>query len=399
MTGNDSTTEKKPLESQGGDGVRMIFRFDDFELDSARFELRHGGTARHIEPLVFDLILFFARNPGRVIGRDEIIDQVWSGRVVSDATVSSCVKSARKALGDDGNRQGYLETVRGRGFRFTADVLAADGDAAANSVVDGADGAPADAPSGLSAAPMSRTDRPVLAVLPFDNLSAGVDDYFADGLTEDIITNLSRFRDLRVIAGNSSFRFRERDVGLSEFCTGIGAQFGVVGTVRRAGGRVRITAQLIEAATGVHLWADSYDRDMEDIFAVQDEVTRTIAATLGVKIQDVALQHALRKGPAELDAYDCVLRARRYTATLSTDAHAEARDLLEQAIRLDPSSADAHALLANVYLAEYRFDANPLPDPVDRAQTMAEIAVGLDGQNAYARCWLAVVHIFRGENE
>ena len=169
MTGNDSTTEKKPLESQGGDGVRMIFRFDDFELDSARFELRHGGTARHIEPLVFDLILFFARNPGRVIGRDEIIDQVWSGRVVSDATVSSCVKSARKALGDDGNRQGYLETVRGRGFRFTADVLAADRDAAANSDVDGADGAPANAPANALENPPVADDRPGIASSPWSS--------------------------------------------------------------------------------------------------------------------------------------------------------------------------------------------------------------------------------------
>ena len=138
---------------------------------------------------------------------------------------------------------------------------------------------------------------------------------------------------------------------------------------------------------------------MEDIFAVQDEVTRMIAATLGVKIQDVALQRALKKSRAELDAYDCVLRARPYTSMLSAAMHAEARDLLEAAIAQDPGYADAHALLANVYLAEHRFDANPRPDPIGRALLMAEKATRLDPQNAYARCWLAIVHFFRREND
>jgi tetratricopeptide (TPR) repeat protein len=169
--------------------------------------------------------------------------------------------------------------------------------------------------------------------------------------------------------------------------------------VRRAGGRVRITAQLIDAATGVHVWAERYDREMEDIFALQDEVTRTIAATLGVKLQDAALTRALRKSPAELDAYDCVLHARRYTSLLSTEMHAQARDHLEKAVALDPNSAEAHALLANVYLAEHRFDANPRPDPIGRALKMAQTATRLDPQDAYAHCWLAIVHFFRGEND
>jgi TolB-like protein len=384
----------------------MIYRLGEFSLDSDRFELRLNGAVQHVEPLVFDMILFLSRNPGRVISRDEIIENVWGGRIVSEATISGCVKSVRKALGDSGDRQTYLETVRGRGFRFAADVSAeaSETDAAnmGGEFTDDSDvSRVANSPAPGDGLPKGtiRTEKPVLAVLPFDNLSADVDDYFADGLTEDIITNLSRFRELLVIGRTSSFQFRERKVGLPEFCAALGAGFAVIGTVRRAGGRVRITAQLIDAVTGFHLWADSYDRDMEDIFAVQDEVTRTIAATLGVKMQDVALQQALGKGPAELDAYDCVLRARRYTARLSADLHAEARDLLEKAIQLDPNNADAHALLANVYLAEHRFDANPRPDPITRALDMAQIAIHLDGQNAYARCWLAIVHFFRGEND
>jgi TolB-like protein len=367
----------------------VIYRFDDFELDTQGFELRQSGRPRHVEPLVFDLLAFLARNAGRVIGRDEVVDQVWKGRVVSDATISSAVKSARKALGDSGDSQNYIRTVRGRGFQFAGKVLAAGRPAEG-----GSDEAAAALPRGRVAA-----DKPVLVVLPFDNLSADVDAYFADGLTEDIITNLSRFRDLLVIARTTAFQFRNREVTLSAFCAELHAGYAVEGSVRRTPGRVRITAQLIDAASGVHLWADAYDREMADILAVQDEVTRIIAATLGVKLQDMALQCSLRKSPAELDAYDCVLRARRYTATLSPEMHAEARDLLERAVQLDPSSADAHALLANVYLAEHRFNANPRPDPIGRALAMAQTAIRLDPQSAYARCWLAIVHFFRHEND
>lgn len=242
-------------------------------------------------------------------------------------------------------------------------------------------------------------EKPILAVLPFANLSAGDDEYFADGLTEDIITTLARFRELIVVGRASTFRFKGQAMDLSEVREQLRADYVVQGTVRRVAGRVRVTAQLVDPSSGFHVWADKYDRDMEDIFAVQDEVTRTIAATLGVTLQDVATQRALKKSPGELGAYDSVLRARRYTSLLRADVHAEARDLLEKAIGLDPDHAEAHALLVNVYLAEHRFGANPRPDPIGRALAAAEKATALDPQSAYARCWLGIVHFFRGEND
>lgn len=156
--------------------------------------------------------------------------------------------------------------------------------------------------------------------------------------------------------------------------------------------------QLVDGTTCVQLWGDRYDREFADIFELQDELTHRIAATLGVQVQDVSLQRALSKSPAELDAWDCMLRARRYTSMLSAGMHAEARDLLEKALELDPLSSDAHALLANVYLGEHRFEMNPRPNPIGRALTHALSAVQLDPRNAYARCWLAIVHFFRGEN-
>jgi TolB-like protein len=242
--------------------------------------------------------------------------------------------------------------------------------------------------------------RPVIAALPFANMSRSEDDeYFADGLTEDIITALSRFRELSVIARNSTFQYKGRAVDVGQAGRELGAGYVLEGSVRRAANRVRITAQLIQCSDGTHVWADRYDRDMEDIFAVQDEVTQKIAAALGVRLQDAARELALRKSPADLNAYDCVLRARRYTVTLAEEEHARARDLLEKAIALDPAYADAYAMLANVYLAEHRFNHNPRPDPIGRAMAMAQKAIELDPQNAYARCWLAIVHFFRHENE
>jgi TolB-like protein len=374
----------------------MRFRFGDFELAAERYELSRNGKVLHVEPLVFDLILFLARHPGRVVSRDDIVEGVWQGRLVSEATIDGCIKSARRVLGDSGDRQSYIRTVRGRGFEFAAAVTVLDEEPPHEvSSREQTDERLVD-PGG---SPLATAPRPVLAVFPFANQSAEEDGYFADGLTEDIVTNLARFRDLRVIAAGSTLQFKGRSIHVPEFCRQMGAAYVVQGSVRRAAGRVRITVQLMDGISCVQLWGDRYDREMGDIFDLQDELTRRIAATLGVRLQDVSLERAMAKGPLELDSYDCVLRARRYTSALSAEMHAEARDLLERAVELDPLSSDAHALLANVYLAEHRFEMNPRPDPIGRALTHALRATELDPRNAYARCWLAIVHFFRGENE
>jgi len=378
----------------------MRYRFGEFELATERYELTRNGAVLHVEPLVFDLILFLSRHPGRVVSRHEIVDGVWRGRLVSEATIDGCIKSARRILGDSGDNQSYIRTVRGRGFEFAAQVVALDeGHPAIDSSREQTQASPPEHVPDTGGSPFGTATRPVLAVFPFSNQSAEADDYFADGLTEDIITNLSRFRDLRVIAAGSTLQFKGRPIDVPEFCRQMRAVYVVQGSVRRAAGRVRITVQFIDGASCVQLWSDRYDRELGDIFDLQDELTRRIAATLGVKLQDVSLERAMAKGPLALDSYDCVLRARRYTSALSAEMHAEARDLLERAVALDPLSSDAHALLANVYLAEHRFEMNPRPDPIGRALTHALRATQLDPRNAYARCWLAIVHFFRGENE
>lgn len=390
----------------------MIFRFGSFDLDSAMYELRCDGSPVAIEPQAFDVLLHLIRNRDRVVPRDDLIAAVWEGRVVSDTTLSSSIFAIRRAVGDTGEMQNVIRTVPRRGFRFVAEVTAEAEETSAEGIEGGNTQHPETYPAQATDSSASRaevalikpfrTDRitaiPILVVLPFKIASEGLDEYFCDGLTEDVISNLTHFRDLRVIASGSSFQFKTREIPLSEIADKLGADYIVDGSVRRHGDRLRIAVQLIEAASGTCLWADRYDRQLEEIFAVQDAVTHMIVASLGVKTQNAALSRALRKSPSELDAYDCLLRARGYTATLNENAHAESRDLLEKAVRLDPNYAEAYALLANVYLAEYRFDANPRPNSIDRALSMALKATELDPESAYARCWLAIVHYFRKDN-
>lgn len=391
----------------------MIYRFGEYNIDTAVFELRVNGAHVSIEPQVFNLLVHLIENRDHVVSKEDLIATIWDGRSISDTTLSSGIFAARRAVGDTGEAQAVIQTIARRGFRFVGSVTA-NNPYGSEAVQASGDELPLDTPESTtninaeSSPPATKTTRqdafpktitPVLAVLPFKNLSTGLDEYFCDGLTEDIIANLTHFRELRVISSSSSFRFKDRSINLSQLALRLNADYIVDGSVRRAGDTLRITVQLIDATTGFSIWADQYNRTMEDIFAVQDEATRMIAASLGVKLQDAALTRALKKSPTELDAYDCLLRARQYTSTLSPKMHFEARDLLEKAIKLDNSYADAYALLANVYLAEHRFDANPRPNSIGRALKMAQKATSLDPQNAYAHCWLAIAHFFLGEND
>lgn len=362
----------------------MIYRFDKSVLDTDRLELARNGRLVEMEPQVFAVLALLLERRDQVVTKETLTETVWGGRSISDAALNSRIHAARRAVGDDGKKQSHIRTYRGRGFRFVAETIREGNPPAALTTIEGA---------------TSIMRRSAVAVLPFENLSGDADEeYFAYGLTEDIIANLSRFRDLAVIARNSTFKFKGEGSAATDIAKKLGARYIVEGSVSRAGGRVRIAVQLIDTATELYLWADRFERDLGDIFAVQDEVTRKIGATLGIRLQGAAMERTLKKQPSELDAYDCVLRARRFTSSLNEKTHFEARDLLERAVQFDPQYGDAYALLANVYLAEHRFDLNVLPDSLSRALAMAQKATEVDPQNAYAHCWLAIVHFFRGEN-
>jgi adenylate cyclase len=189
-----------------------------------------------------------------------------------------------------------------------------------------------------------RVDKPAIAVLPFDNMSGEPEqEFFADGMTEDIITELSRFRELFVISRNSSFKYKGRPVEVQKFARELGVQYVVEGSVRKIGRRVRITVQLIDAETDCHVWAERYDRDLEDIFAIQDEVTSAIAATLPGRVESASRDRAGRKTTDNMAAYECVLAGKQLHHRSNREDNLRAQALLDRAIALDPNYAHAHA--------------------------------------------------------
>ena len=254
-------------------------------------------------------------------------------------------------------------------------------------------------PATSSAATLALPDKPSIAVLPFTNLSGDPEQqYFSDGITEDIITELSRFRSLFVIARNSSFAFKGKSMRVQDIARELGVAYVVEGSVRRVADRVRITAQLIDAGSGNHLWAERYDRDMHDIFALQEDVARSVASTISGKVEAVGRDRAVRLSPSELRAYDLVLRAKVLTTKYTKANNAQALACAERAIALDPSSARAHAHAAWCHFFDYMAcwtadRANALA----KAFALARRAVELDETDSFARCLLGVVHLFRRE--
>lgn len=228
-----------------------------------------------------------------------------------------------------------------------------------------------------SASPPPLADKPSIAVLPFENMSGDPEhQYFSDGITEDIITELSRFRHLFVIARNSSFVFRDKPVEVGEIGRRLGVRYLVEGSVRRAGDRIRITAQLIDTNSGVHLWADRYDRELKDLFAVQDEVAHTVASTLADRVSSAAMGHARRKSTDSLTAYDCYLRGLDHYQHFTDEDMARARELLERAIALDPGFSHAYAYLAFIHIEEWYETGSSMA--LDTAYKLARKAVALD---------------------
>jgi adenylate cyclase len=243
---------------------------------------------------------------------------------------------------------------------------------------------------------------PVVAVLPFENLSRDPDqEYFSDGLTDDIITALSRFKDLFVIARNSTFRYKGQAVDVRQVNRQLGARYVLEGSVQRAGETLRVTAQLLDAKDGTHLWAETYDRELSasSIFTVQDEITErvvgTIASVHGV-ISRARVAEVKAKPTDSLDAYECALRANAYWRDNAIPAeHEKVRDALERAVKSDPAYADAWAWLAIIYVDEYRHNYNPRPDPLDRALEAARRAVAADPTSQGAHNALAAVYFYR----
>ncbi|QIG46803.1 tetratricopeptide repeat protein [Nordella sp. HKS 07] len=240
-------------------------------------------------------------------------------------------------------------------------------------------------------------DKPSIAVLPFTNMSGDPEQqYFADGITEDIITELSRARGLFVTARNSSFSYRDKAVDVRRIAHELSVRYVVEGSVRRMAGRIRITAQLIDAVSGNHVWSERFDRSIDDLFAIQDELIQTIVATITGRLEDAEIWNSSRKRTGSLSAYDCLLRGIEQLRAYGPEVNRRARELFEQAVALDPQYALAHAYLALSLVIESGYFS--APDAIkQRALESAVTAVGLDPRESRCHIFLGQIHRFRSE--
>ncbi len=307
------------------DPAAPTYRFGAFELDFDRAELRRDGARVELQRKPLQLLLYLAQHRDRVVSNRDLLDQVWADVTVSENALTSAVRDVRRALGDEGRSPRFIQNLRGHGYRFIAEV-----EDVPRSVVGPprryrrhliAVGVLLGAAVALALGFYFRPGRPVsaltgpsltaIAVLPFENLSGDPEqEYFVDGMTEDLITRLSSSQFLQVIARNSSFVYKGRAVDVKQVSRELGVRYIVEGSFRKTGDRVRISAQLIDATTGHHVWASTYDRELHDVFALQDEISQTIAVSIRPEVVATEQERVMRRNPQSLDAYENVLRGR-----------------------------------------------------------------------------------------
>jgi TolB-like protein len=290
----------------------VVLAFGDHRLDIERRELWCGANIIDLEPKAFDLLAFLVLHRDRVVTKDDLLQGVWDGRIVSESALTTRINAVRRALGDDGATQRLVRTFTRKGVRFVGEVTVLADQAALT------------------------PDKPSVAVLPFENMSADPEQqYFVDGMVEEIITALSRIRWLFVIARISSFTYKGQTVDVKQVGRELGVRYVLEGSVRKAGGRVRITAQLIDALSESHLWADHFDGSLEDIFELQDKVAISVAGVIEPTLQAAETARSANRSTNDLTAYDLYLRA--YSIVLGpASLIPDALRLLEQAIERDP---------------------------------------------------------------
>ncbi len=359
----------------------MIYAFDDFELDTARMELRRAGGVVAVEPQVFALILLLLENRDRLVPKDEVIEKIWDGRIISDAALSSRVKSARQALGDDGKSQKFIRTLHGQGFRFVAQAQLRN----ERIVIHEPEKPPvASAEAG----------RPSIAVLPFRLIgAAGPHAIVADALPIDLITALSRLRWLFVIARASSFRFRGNDVDLDNVRKSLGVRYCLSGSVEVVGDRITVAAELADTASGAALWGERFPARVDDVHEIRDRIISSIIGALELHIPAHEAMAARLKPLDQLDAWSAYHLGLQHFNRFNQRDNAAAAGMFELAIERAPDFARAHAALSSAHFQNAFLKYSNAPTDAPRAaRAAAERSVELDPLDPFANFALGRVH-------
>ena len=379
------------------------FGFEGFTLDLTRGCLLGSAGEIELRPKSFELLRYLTENAGRLISKDELVNAVWRNVIVSDDSLAQCVSELRHVLGDPDRR--IIKTVPRRGYLFAAPVTVSPrhssirqpgpnpsvGADQAHSVEEALPIEPAVSPARPQ--PLSLPDKPSIAVLPFANMSGDPEqEYFADGIAEDVTTALSRYPSLFVIARNSCFTYKGRAIDVKQIGRELGVRYVLEGSLRRAGNRIRVTAQLVEAETGNHVWAVRYDRDLADIFAVQDEISEGVTIAITPAIAQAEQQRAMRKPPGNLDAWAAYQRGLWHLEKTTPNDNALADSYFRQAIDLDPNFPGGYTGLAYAH----RRAAVRRGLPATESMETARSAVRLDPNDAEARVCLGFMLLWQG---
>ena len=331
--------------------MKTAYKFGSYRLDAKAGILFRNGEPTALGQRAVMLLRALLEQPGMPVSKETLIEAAWPGLAIEESNLTVQIAALRRFFEEeiDGNR--WIETLSRRGYRYVGPPVAIEQDKPA-------------VPASAAPAPVL-PERPSIAVLPFDNVSGDPDqEYFADGMAEDIITALSRFRWFLVIARNSSFIYKGRRVDVRQIGRELGVRYLLEGSVRKGGNRLRITAQLVEAETGSHLWAEKYDGTVKDVFNLQDQIAQGVVGAIEPSIRRAEIERARRKRPENLDAYDLYLRALPHAWAFSREETAKAIPLLDEALRLDANYAAANGLAAFCHLRGFAWGNLNEPDRV-----------------------------------
>lgn len=371
----------------------MLLTFRNCELDTRLFALRRDGQARRVEPLVFNLLVYLAQHRDRIVPRQELLDALWSGKVVSESAVSSCIKAARQAVGDNGGEQTCIATLPRRGYRFVAPVEERE-PAAADERATFAWNAPR-SDAAIGSAPR----RASIAVMPFADLSptAGTRGGPADALAHDVITRLAQLRSLFVIAQGTMFALKERRLAPAEAGRLLQVDYVVSGSVRRHGRHLVVTAELAETRSARIVWAEMFDRDLDDAFLVLDEIGNQIVATASSEIEMAERNRAILRPPNSLDAWEAHHRGLWHMYRFNQEDNERARHFFLMAVRLDPTFARAYAGLSFTHFQNAFQGWGPREPETDRAFEAAGQSLIVDDRNPAAHWAMGRALWLRGQ--
>jgi len=320
--------------------MAATYEIGPFRLDTEAEVLFRGDKAIGVGQRAIALLGALVERAGSPVAKDALIEAAWPGLAIEESNLTVQIAALRRVFSAEPEGERWIETLPRRGYRFVGPLRAAGANADAATRVATIDAVPA----------LPLPDKPSIAVLPFDNLSGDVEqEYFADGIVEEIITALSRFRHLFVIARNSSFTYKGRAVDVKQVGRELGVRYVLEGSVRKAADRVRISAQLIDAVTGKHLWADRFDGALADTFDLQDRVAASVVGAIAPTLEQAEIERARLKPTESLDAYDLYLRGMASLHQATKESNSEALRLFYEAIKLDPDFAHAHGMAAWCY--------------------------------------------------